>query len=542
MIHEEDHAYVKVTHQENVQNEMVGTQLLLRIQHKDGSYVPCMVLFSVCYEYIVSCYTVVDQAEQGAIRKISAHSAAMTKLVGSRKEEFERISRHHKAFYKNTWNPNILDLEPRVCMLLNRFTRNLGVMYASPSCELIFKVDPDQIVGKPFLIFIRADDLVSFVEQVDIAKSSTVVTHMRFWFQSPGFQHEIPCEAMLFGAADGMIAILRRCKPFTRRQLLTGGSEYFASESSVCSSYSSGFNNVSSKNTSFGSNSFNDYNHGNYNHDSSYNVRNSYNNGNRTYSRDFSRDSRHDYNSSYINNRSNYGTGSYCNSYNDSYNNSYSLEHNSSHHHPNYSNSNLSNNCHSNNNLSNNNHNHNNSNEHDWQNQRPQKVHNINSRHYNYVSNRAGSPTDSISSSYSSSASGSSMQQGTRVYRAPLRGVAMGSINSIRNLDKENNRLRPLKSLHEDESDIVDSETALPELYRLRKHHTQDSEVEDSELETGLETGIEELDLDGDGNFVFEEEEEFMEEGDEEMQMPPLRRRKEQQDWRGGHHHDMHMI
>lgn len=62
VIHKDDIEYVKLTHQESVLNEMVGTQLLLRIKAKDESYVPCMVIFSLCYDYIVSCYTVVDQS------------------------------------------------------------------------------------------------------------------------------------------------------------------------------------------------------------------------------------------------------------------------------------------------------------------------------------------------------------------------------------------------------------------------------------------------------------------------------------------------
>ncbi|KAF9152702.1 hypothetical protein BG015_004838 [Linnemannia schmuckeri] len=124
--------------------------------------------------------------------------------------EFERIRRHHEAFSSGAWNAGELAPEARACMILNRFSRNLGVMYASPSCEIILQVNPEEIVGKPFLLFIRADDLAAFVEQADIAKSSTVMTHMRFWFQSPNCPHEIPIEAMLFGCADGMVAILRR--------------------------------------------------------------------------------------------------------------------------------------------------------------------------------------------------------------------------------------------------------------------------------------------------------------------------------------------
>jgi hypothetical protein len=67
----------------------------------------------------------------------------------------------------------------------------------------------------------------------------------------------------------------------------------------------------------------------------------------------------------------------------------------------------------------------------------------------------------------------------------------MGSINSIRNLDNDQSRLRPLKSLHIDESDIVDADTPLPEIYRLRSHH-----AEDADADATLEQKIRELNLD----------------------------------------------
>ncbi|KAF9905655.1 hypothetical protein EC991_001485 [Linnemannia zychae] len=99
-------------------------------------------------------------------------------------------------------------------------------MYASPSCEAVLQMDPNDIVGKPFLLFIRADDLGTFVEQTDVARTSTVMTHIRLWFQSPSSPHEIPIEAMMFGCADGMVAILRRGRPFIRKQMI-GSMEHF---------------------------------------------------------------------------------------------------------------------------------------------------------------------------------------------------------------------------------------------------------------------------------------------------------------------------
>ncbi|KAG0046872.1 hypothetical protein BGZ90_008063, partial [Linnemannia elongata] len=64
VMHKDDIAYCRVTHQENVLNDMVGTQIVVRFKHKDGSYVPCMVIFSVCYDYIVTCSTVIDTAQE----------------------------------------------------------------------------------------------------------------------------------------------------------------------------------------------------------------------------------------------------------------------------------------------------------------------------------------------------------------------------------------------------------------------------------------------------------------------------------------------
>ncbi|KAI7823385.1 hypothetical protein BC939DRAFT_493125 [Gamsiella multidivaricata] len=237
-IYSEDIAASKTVHKENVMNDLVASQVILRYVGKDGRPVACTSVFSLCYDFVVNCSTIVDP-NVGTFRQFRAHSVAMTRIVGSRKEEFERIKRHQRAFDANSWNHQGLDPEPRACMILNRFSRSLLIMYASPACELIFHLDPEQIVGKPILLFIRADDLGSFVEQVDMVKSSSAITHMRFWFQSPNWPQEIPCEAMLFGAVDGMVAVLRRCKPFIRKRMVGSAEQYSSSQGSSWSSISS---------------------------------------------------------------------------------------------------------------------------------------------------------------------------------------------------------------------------------------------------------------------------------------------------------------
>ncbi|KAF9572149.1 hypothetical protein EC968_010235 [Mortierella alpina] len=200
---------------------MAATQLIVRLRRKDGGTELVSVVSSSCYEFLVSCSMILN-ADMSTCRPNRSYSATMTRIVEPRNQEYERIRRHHTAFKANTWNPDGLDPEPRVCLILNRFSRSLGVMYASPSCESILHIDSEEIIGKPFLVFVRADDLASFVEHTDVAKSSSMITHIRFWFQSPYWPQEIPCEAMVLGSSDGLVVVMRRCAAFSRRRLITG--------------------------------------------------------------------------------------------------------------------------------------------------------------------------------------------------------------------------------------------------------------------------------------------------------------------------------
>ncbi|KAF9999406.1 hypothetical protein BGZ79_007000 [Entomortierella chlamydospora] len=219
----EDIDMTQSAHKEVAMDDLVAGQVSFRFIAKNGSYVPISLLMNVCYDIGITCGTLLNANDYV---QFAAPSTAMGYNLGSRKKEFERIKRHHKAFQadSNLWNAHGFETEPRVCMILNRFTRNLIVMYASSACEIIFNIKPEQIEGKPILLFVRADELGSFVEQVDVSKSSGAIMQIRFWFQSPNMSHEIPCEAVLFGSTDGIVAVMRRCKPFVRRHLIGNGS------------------------------------------------------------------------------------------------------------------------------------------------------------------------------------------------------------------------------------------------------------------------------------------------------------------------------
>ncbi|KAF9131083.1 hypothetical protein BGW39_002242 [Mortierella sp. 14UC] len=60
LLHPDDIALASETHRENVLNDMVATQIVLRFRAKDGTYVANTSFFSLCYDFIVNCTTMVD--------------------------------------------------------------------------------------------------------------------------------------------------------------------------------------------------------------------------------------------------------------------------------------------------------------------------------------------------------------------------------------------------------------------------------------------------------------------------------------------------
>ncbi|KAF9996514.1 hypothetical protein BGZ79_009744 [Entomortierella chlamydospora] len=196
MIYPEDVTNSSDALSENIKNDLVASQLVNKLRRKDGTPAHLLHVFSTCYDVLVNCSTLLDE-EDDEYQQLRAHSTAMTSIVGSKEEG-----------------------EPRVCLILNRYTRNLIVMYASAACEEIFNIDPDDFTGKPLLLFLRADDLAPFVEQMDIVKGTTAIVNMRFWFQSPTLSRGIPCEAIFIGADDGILVVVRRCKPFIRKYFI----------------------------------------------------------------------------------------------------------------------------------------------------------------------------------------------------------------------------------------------------------------------------------------------------------------------------------
>ncbi|KAF9943870.1 hypothetical protein BGZ70_005341, partial [Mortierella alpina] len=162
LLFKEDIPVTRTSHHEHVLNDFVASQAIIAHRHKDGGRILIEVVFSTCHDFIACCGIVLDADDRTSGAKLQ-HNASLTFNSTLRSRQFERLRRHNIASKTGTWDTKDLLLEPRVCIILNRFSRSLEVLYASPLCELLLHIDAQAIEGKPLLL-IRADDLVSFVE------------------------------------------------------------------------------------------------------------------------------------------------------------------------------------------------------------------------------------------------------------------------------------------------------------------------------------------------------------------------------------------
>ncbi|KAF9572151.1 hypothetical protein EC968_010237 [Mortierella alpina] len=159
----------RTTHHEYILNDFVASQATLGYRRKDGSTAVVNIVFNTCHDFIVGCVTLLNANDSPSIREDSA--------------QWHGLQGEYMGYQRSIAGATAIE-------------------------------------GKPFLLFIRADDLASFVENMDVAKSTSLISHMRFWFQSPHWPQEIPCEAAVVGTADGLVLIMRLCRPFVRRRLI----------------------------------------------------------------------------------------------------------------------------------------------------------------------------------------------------------------------------------------------------------------------------------------------------------------------------------
>lgn len=78
-----------------------------------------------------------------------------------------------------------VEREPRAALILNRFTRNLNIMFATNAVASVLGLSPEQVKDKAFYRCIQERCLPDALNCLESAKANDSIAYLRFWSRDP---------------------------------------------------------------------------------------------------------------------------------------------------------------------------------------------------------------------------------------------------------------------------------------------------------------------------------------------------------------------
>lgn len=78
-----------------------------------------------------------------------------------------------------------VEREPRAALILNRFTRNLNIMFATNAVASVLGLSPEQVKDKSFYRCIQERCLPDALQCLESAKANDSIAYLRFWSRDP---------------------------------------------------------------------------------------------------------------------------------------------------------------------------------------------------------------------------------------------------------------------------------------------------------------------------------------------------------------------
>ncbi|KAI3648238.1 hypothetical protein MP228_006092 [Amoeboaphelidium protococcarum] len=223
--HPDEIEAIQRNHVVNLSESVIARIMTVRFLNKspDGQlfYRKMDFLINTCYD----CCVVVGAHHEFNANSISFRQSAedIVKIGPQGLIEVENWSTRKTVIMQMlsdtlTWENQADSLkEPRVCLILNRYTYKATIMFASMGSQEVLEHSDQELIGQSFFDFIintPSDEShgISTLERVrhdvDYVKSCYNVHHLSFdWQSSPSPVH---CEAVMTATWDGIVCVIRR--------------------------------------------------------------------------------------------------------------------------------------------------------------------------------------------------------------------------------------------------------------------------------------------------------------------------------------------
>lgn len=158
-----------------------------RLRARDGRWVSCECCFTVVHDVLVACTSIYLRGEKSERRALEAPQIRRIFSCSPRDPRY-----HMLEYLSPKFKMPPMEREPRAALILNRFTRNLSIMFATNAVSTILGLRPDEIKDKPFYDCIQENCLQDAIRCLESAKANESIAYLRFWFRDPrvGEEHE----------------------------------------------------------------------------------------------------------------------------------------------------------------------------------------------------------------------------------------------------------------------------------------------------------------------------------------------------------------
>ncbi|CAO3660076.1 unnamed protein product [Rhizopus microsporus] len=192
-------------------NEMIGTEgyklthpnerEALRIIHT-FNYTNQRLSYTVvnyCYNVIVCTCFVSNSARKRKMRTISADASYVIQPDGSIQTEVKIPS-------NISWTS--FPQEPRFCLILNRYSEQAYIVFATSRCEDMVCLNQIEIIGTSIYDYVAREDYELVKEQIEVTKREDIIAKVKFRWLIPK-QEPQALEAVISSTYDGLVMVLR---------------------------------------------------------------------------------------------------------------------------------------------------------------------------------------------------------------------------------------------------------------------------------------------------------------------------------------------
>ncbi|KAL3428389.1 hypothetical protein PVAG01_01898 [Phlyctema vagabunda] len=180
--HPDEIPFARKVHSNGVMLDKAAVLHYARIKSRDGQWVGCECVFTIVHDVLIACTSIYRQSENNERR--AAIAPTIRRLFASSPKD-PRYHMLEELSVKFRTSPQAAIREPRAALILNRFSRELFVLYATNAVSDILGVTPDQLRGKAFYECIQENCLPEAIRCLESAKANDSIAYLRFWYRNP---------------------------------------------------------------------------------------------------------------------------------------------------------------------------------------------------------------------------------------------------------------------------------------------------------------------------------------------------------------------